>query len=171
MILEDDINQTNIYYRNHNIALIYKKPTPIRVVRVKYPQNKIEEAYFDEPSTLDYNGIYKGKYIEFDAKETASKTSFPLSNIHAHQMKHIRNVIYYGGIAFLVVRFSKLSRNFVLMGEDLIEFVDNNLRKSIPLDYFESVGFEVGLKYNPRLDYIGIIDNYIKDKDVGDNEN
>ena len=74
-------------------------------------------------------------------------------------------------IAFLVVRFSKLSRNFVLMGEDLIEFVDNNIRKSIPFDYFESVGFEVGLKYNPRLDYIGIIDNYIKDKDVGDNEN
>ena len=50
----------------------------------------IKEAYFNEPSTLDYTGIYKNKYIEFDAKETKSKTSFPLSNIHSHQLEHIK---------------------------------------------------------------------------------
>ena len=44
------------------------------------------------PSTLDFNGIYQGKYIEFDAKETNNKTSFPLSNVHPHQIKHIRNM-------------------------------------------------------------------------------
>ena len=170
MILEDDINQTNIYYRNHNIALIYKKPTPIKVVKVEYPQNKIKEAYFDQPSTLDYNGIYKGKYIEFDAKETQCKTSFPLSNIHVHQLNHIKNIINYGGIAFLIVRFVTLNKNFILMGNDLINFIINNDRKSIPFEYFMEMGYEVGFKYNPRLDYISIIDKIIKDKDVDDNE-
>ena len=29
MQLENDINETNLYYKNFDIALIYKKPTPI----------------------------------------------------------------------------------------------------------------------------------------------
>lgn len=171
MILEEDINQTNIYYRNHNIALVYKKPTPIQVVRVEYPQNRINEAYFEAPSTLDYNGVYKGKYIEFDAKETQSKTSFPLSNIHSHQLVHIERVLFFGGIAFLIVRFAKLNKTFVLFGRDLISFIHSYDRKSIPIDYFEKHGYILEFKYNPRLDYISIIDTFIKDKDVGDNGN
>ena len=87
--LEYLINITNNYYLEKNIAVIYKKPTPITVHKVDYKQNKVTEGYYKTPSTLDYNGIYKGKYIDFDAKETINKTSFPLSNIHAHQIKHI----------------------------------------------------------------------------------
>jgi len=170
MILEDDINNTNIYYRNHDIALIYKKPTPIKVVKVEYPQNKIKEAYFGEPSTLDYSGIYKGFYIEFDAKETQSKTSFPLSNIHVHQLNHIKKIIYFGGIAFLIVRFVKLDETFILMGSDLINFINTHDRKSIPYSYFKEVGYVLELKYNPRLDYIKVIDYIIRDKDVGNYE-
>ena len=45
MTLENDINQTNEYYNNNNIALVYKKPTPIQVVQVEYPKNKIREAF------------------------------------------------------------------------------------------------------------------------------
>ena len=166
MILEDDINETNKYYLIHNIALIYKKPTPIKVVRVEYPKNVIKEAYFSEPSTLDYNGIYKGKYLEFDAKETRSKTSFPISNIHKHQIEHIKKVLHFGGIPFLVVRFTLLSQTYILLGSDLIDFLDANSRKSIPLEYFKLKGFLVELKYTPRLDYIKIIDNFIKVKDA-----
>lgn len=36
MSLEADINETNLYYRNNDIAIIYKKPTPITVSRVDY---------------------------------------------------------------------------------------------------------------------------------------
>ena len=169
MILEDDINQTNIYYREHDIALIHKKPTPIKIVNVEYPKNIIREAYFSEPSTLDYNGIYNGKYIEFDAKETRSKTSFPLANIHKHQLLHISKVINQGGIAFLIVRFVVLNKTYILMGSDLLDFINNNDRKSIPLEYFENYGYELGFKFNPRLDYIGIINNIIKDKEVDNN--
>ena len=163
MTLEEDINQTNEYYILQNIALVYKKPTPIQVVQVEYPKNKIKEAYFNEPSTLDYNGVYHGKYLEFDAKETQSKTSFPLSNIHRHQMKHIERVIHFGGIAFLIVRFSTLNLTYLLLGDEVIHFEDTYQRKSIPLDYFQKHGFLLELKYNPRLDYIKIIDKIMKD--------
>lgn len=164
--MEDDINKTNEYYRLENIALIYKKPTPIQVVQVEYPKNKIKEAYFHEPSTLDYNGIYRGKYVEFDAKETQSNTSFPLSNIHKHQLEHIEKVIYFGGIVFLIVRFTNLNLTFLLKGEDIISFKDIYQRKSIPLDYFKEHGFIIDLKYNPRLDYIKIVDSIINNKEV-----
>ena len=118
MMLERDINQSNKYYLDHNIALIYKKPTPIKVVKVEYPKNVIKEAYFNEPSTLDYNGIYEGKYLEFDAKETQSNTSFPISNIHKHQLEHMKRVIYFGGITFLIVRFTKINETYILLGRE-----------------------------------------------------
>ena len=166
MMLERDINQSNKYYLDHNIALIYKKPTPIKVVKVEYPKNVIKEAYFNEPSTLDYNGIYKGKYLEFDAKETQSNTSFPISNIHKHQLEHMKRVIYFGGITFLIVRFTKINETYILLGMELFNFIESNDRKSIPIDYFRKNGFLVELKYIPRLDYISIIDKImVKDVD------
>ena len=163
MTLEDDINQTNEYYRLHDIALVYKKPTPIQVVQVEYPQNRIREAYFHEPSTLDYNGVYEGKYLEFDAKETQSKTSFPLSNIHKHQMQHMEKVIYFGGIAFLIVRFVTLNLTYLILGSDVIHFESDYHRKSIPLEYFKEHGFLIEMKYAPRLDYIKIINRIIRE--------
>ena len=36
MTLESEINETNKYYLNNDIAVIYKKPTPITVNKVDY---------------------------------------------------------------------------------------------------------------------------------------
>ncbi len=158
MSLEDDINITNEYYKINNIALIYKKPTPIKINKVDYNKSKITDAFFAYASTLDYNGVYKGKYIEFDAKETQSKTSFALSNIHKHQLEHIRRVLYHKGIAFLIIRFINLNKNYLLPASILLDFIDNNTRKSIPLNFFEQKAYQIDIKYTPRLDYIKIID-------------
>ena len=105
MNLENALNISNEYYLQQDKALIYKKPTPIGVVDVSYKNHKkiIEKAYFKEQSTLDYNGLYRGKYIEFDAKETQNKTAFPLQNLHEHQYKHMKKVIEHGGISFLII--------------------------------------------------------------------
>ncbi len=160
MNLEGDINLTNKYYIDNNIAFIYKKPTPIQVTKVDYSKNNvvIKEAYFKEPSTTDYNGLYKGKYIDFEAKETENSTSFPLSNIHNHQIEHIKNIVNNGGLGFLIVRFNKLNKTFLLWGCDLISFIKNNSRKSIPLDYFNEKAYLIEEKYIPRVDYLKIID-------------
>ena len=164
MILEDDINITNKYYLDSNIAIIYKKPTPVKITKYSYNKAKISEAFFETQSTLDYNGLYKGKYIEFDAKETKSKTSFPLSNIHKHQLEHIKKIIEHKGIVFLIVKFSLLDKIFVLMGSDLIDFMNTYDRKSIPLAYFLDRGYLVELKYSPRLDYIKVIDKILEER-------
>ena len=111
MFLEHIINDTNTYYLSKDKAVIYKKPTPIKVLNISYRSQKttlIDKAVFSETSTLDYNGLYKGKYIEFDAKECKNKTAFPLNNIKPHQITHIKNIINHGGIAFLIIFMNNL---------------------------------------------------------------
>ena len=164
MDLENAINLSNNYYKDKDRAIIYKKPTPIGVVNVSYKNNKktIEKAYFKEQSTLDYNGIYRGKYIDFDAKECQSKTAFPLSNIHNHQTKHIEDVIRHGGIAFLIIRMNNI--NYLLTGEDYLYYIKNEKRKSIAYSYIEEKGHIIKEKYLPALDYLSIIDEiYFKE--------
>lgn len=162
MSLEGDLNITNQYYRDIDKAYIYKKPTPIKIVNVDYKSRNlatIKEAYFVEPSTTDYNGIYKGKYIDFEAKETKNKTSFSLDNVHPHQIKHLKNIYKHQGIAFLIVRFTSLDLTYILMAKDFISFIDNNKRKSIPLSYFQEKGYLIKNKLQPRVDYLEILDN------------
>ena len=166
MTLESDINQTNKYYLDNDIALIYKKPTPIKVVKVKYNKRintQITEAYYETPSTTDYNGIYKGKYIDFEAKESKSKTSFSLNNIHDHQVTHLIKVLEHGGISFLIIRFTTLNKTFILSTSKLIDFIKNYNRKSIPLDYFEKNGKKKKEKFSPRTDYLKIVDELIEE--------
>ncbi|MBR3049070.1 MAG: Holliday junction resolvase RecU [Bacilli bacterium] len=167
MSLENDLNDTNDYYRDIDKAYIYKKPTPIKITKVDYPSRDktvIKEAFFTIPSTTDYNGLYKGKYIDFEAKETKSKSSFPLANIHPHQIEHIRNIFNHEGIVFLIVRFTTLNKTFLLLGKDFLEYIDNNTRKSIPINYFEDKAYLIKDNYNPRVDYLKIIDNIIGGK-------
>jgi recombination protein U len=163
MGLEYEINLANQYYLDNDIAVIYKKPIPITINKVDYPSRieaVIKEAYFKTPSTTDYNGIYKGKYIDFEAKETKNTTSFPLNNIHNHQIKHMEKIITHKGICFVIVRFTKLNRTYLLFARDLIDFINNETRKSIPLNYFEEKAYLIKDKLIPKIDYLEVINMY-----------
>lgn len=160
MDLEDELNLSNAYYLEKDKALIFKKPTPIGVTNVSYsPKGKIiERAFFKEPSTLDYNGLYRGKYIEFEAKVTQNKTSFPLSNIHAHQIKHIRSVLRHHGIVFLIIKMNDIV--YLLKGTDFLNYIDSHERKSIDYTFISEMGFVIPYGLNPPLDYLRTV-NYI----------
>lgn len=161
MNLENDLNDTNNYYLNNDIAVIYKKPTPITINKVDFKSRKdavIKEAHFKIPSTTDYNGIYKNKYIDFEAKETKNLTNFPMNNIHKHQIDHLNKIHKHGGIGFIIVRFTKLNKTYLLFIEDLIDFLNNNARASIPLEYFNEKAYIIKEGLAPRLDYLKILE-------------
>ncbi|MEH7331343.1 Holliday junction resolvase RecU [Neobacillus drentensis] len=164
MTLEEDLNETNDYYRERKIAVIHKKPTPVQIVQVDYPKRSaavIKEAYFKLASTTDYNGVYKGKYIDFEAKETQNSTSFPLKNFHQHQITHMEEVMNQGGICFVILRFTKNEKVYLLEAEHLLSFWDrmaNGGRKSITMEEIKQLGHYIPLGYHPRIDYIKIID-------------
>lgn len=163
MFLEELINETNEYYLNNDKAVIHKKPTPVQIVKVDYPSRDravITEAYYKVPSTTDYNGIYRGKYIDFEAKETNVSTSFSLANVHAHQVSHLKKIIMHGGIGFLIVCFKKIGEVYLLPFETFEKFWENkeNDRKSIPYKVFQEQAHLIPLGYLPKLDYLKIVD-------------
>lgn len=174
MNLESEINNANEYYLINDIAVIHKKPTPITINKVDYKSRidaVITEAHFKIPSTTDYNGIYKGKYIDFEAKETKSKTSFSLNNIHKHQLEHLQQIKKHGGIGFIIIRFVTLNQTYLIEIEKISDYIDKNSRKSIPLDYIMKFGYIIRDKYNPVIDYLEIVDYLIlKEKNYAEKE-
>ncbi|HHW35904.1 MAG TPA: Holliday junction resolvase RecU [Bacillales bacterium] len=163
MTLEEDINASNQYYLVQGLAVIHKKPTPIQIVSVDYPKRSaavIKEAYFKQQSTTDYNGVYRGKYIDFEAKETQNKQSFPLQNFHEHQIDHMKAVSKQNGICFILLRFSITDEVFFLEAQHLFSYWDEQLkggRKSIPKKYIEERGYPISISLNPRIDYLKVI--------------
>lgn len=167
--LEDELNDSNEYYNSRGLAVIHKKPVPIQIVNVRYPARSaavITEAYFKTASTTDYNGVWQGKYIDFEAKETKNKTSFPLQNIHDHQVEHMRQVNRQQGIAFLIIRFSVLDRYFLLPFQQFIKKwtrMTDGGRKSITLSEIEEISIELKPGFQPRLDYLNALSGILNE--------
>jgi recombination protein U len=110
--------------------------------------------------------VYKGYYIDFDAKETNSKTSMPLKNVHPHQIEHLMHVESQKGIAFLIVHFKKYNEYFLLPFHVLKRYWDNQKnevegRKSIPYETFKYEAILISFGYQPRLDYLKAVDQLL----------
>lgn len=168
MDFEEEINQSNAYYLQRQQAVIHKKPTPVQIVKVDYPKRSaavIKEAYFRQASTTDYNGVYKGYYLDFEAKETQNKTSFPLKNIHQHQIDHIQQCLAQNGICFILLWFATLNRCFFFSGEKLVAYWSEQYvtgKKSLPLALIEKDGIEIPLGIAPRVPYLEAVELYIQ---------
>ncbi|WOO88788.1 Holliday junction resolvase RecU [Mollicutes bacterium LVI A0078] len=167
MDLEELINQSNSFYVSNDIAFIYKKPTPIKVNKISHNNqfgtrtHKITDAYFSEKSTTDYNGLYKGLYIDFEAKQTKYKSFNVVSNLHEHQRSHLKNVMRHGGLAFLFVYFYQYDKIYIIDYKYIDEFIQSG-KSQIPLEFFEQFGYELKLGFNPALDYLKYIDSIIE---------
>jgi recombination protein U len=171
MTLEEDLNETNQFYLTEKRAVIHKKPTPVQIVQVDYPKRSaavIKEAYFKQASTTDYNGVYRGRYLDFEAKETKNKTSFPLQNFHDHQIEHMKQVIAQAGIAFVILRFTYTDEVFLLDASYLIEFYElkETTRQSIRKTDIEKFGYLIKIGYHPRIDYLQVIDSVYFSKEA-----
>ena len=162
MSFEKMINESNSYYLSRGLAVIHKKPTPIQIVKVDYPHRsraKIVEAYFRQASTTDYSGVYKGHYIDFEAKETRQKKSMPMKNFHSHQIEHMEAVLEQKGICFVLLHFSSLKETYLLPASYLIEFykIDKG-GKSMPLTYIQEHGYPIEMQQLPSIPYLEIIE-------------
>ena len=168
MTLEADLSNANQYYLNNNKAVIHKKPTPIQVLHIKNLESgstKIDDAYFLTPSTTDYNGIYRGKYIDFEAKETKNTTRFPLANIHEHQYIHLKNIVKHGGIGFFIISFTKLSEVYLVDASIVIDYFDKN-ESSIPYIDIKTKGHLIKYSYPILVDYLKIVDQVYFNEEI-----
>lgn len=163
MILENALNITNEFYLLHNLAVIYKKPTPIQVVRVDYPARskaRITEAFYRIPSTTDYNGVYRGKYIDYEAKET-NNLRFAFKHIFPHQVKHLAKTAEHGGIAFLIIYYKKADEVYLIDINVFTKYYyDKEHEQSISLALARKVGVRIPQAYAPPLNYLKAVDEY-----------
>ncbi|MCD8020733.1 MAG: Holliday junction resolvase RecU [Clostridiales bacterium] len=118
-VLEDMINVTNQRYREKKLALIQKIPTPITPVRFDKDTSHITLAYFGQKSTVDYIGVVQGIPVCFDAKECAVDT-FPLQNIHEHQVDFMGDYEEQGGVSFFLIYFSHRQECYYLRYSELL---------------------------------------------------
>lgn len=121
--LEETINRTNEQYRDKHLALIQKVPTPITPIKIDKESRHITLAYFEKKSTVDYIGAVQGIPVCFDAKECKTD-SFPLANIHEHQVTFMKDFEQQGGISFLLLYFTARDEYYYLRYETMKTFWD-----------------------------------------------
>ncbi|MGE7111259.1 Holliday junction resolvase RecU [Lysinibacillus sp. NPDC047702] len=156
--IENLLEMTNNQYRNAWLADIRKVPTPVKIL--KADGNKVT-GHFDTPTWVDYSGIYEGRSIIFDAKESTLKR-FPLKNISLHQYQQLKSWHKHGAIAFLLVAFWLEGKNepeiYVLRFEQLEAAYENQDAgrgsKSISFDFFRNNCERVKSRYGILVDYL-----------------
>lgn len=155
MALEEMINRTNEYYLQRGIAFVTKRPTSVKILKTS-DKYKINEAVFLAPSTLDYVGVFEGRYLDFEAKETVSKKGFPMANISEHQIKAMENIIKHKGITFAIIFLRSFNEIYLLDGQVLI---DSYISKQniIPYEQIKMIGTLIKEGYFTPVDYIKVV--------------
>lgn len=154
---ENIINNINYVYLIEKQAVVNKIPTPVKVL--KFDKGMIS-GFFETQSTVDYHGAANGVPICFDAKETED-ASFPLKNLHQHQVDYMNNFTKIGkGISFIVC-FSKKRNKYYFIPLDIINkywngYISNTGRKSIPFSDLEE--YEIPLR-DGLPDYLKLMKN------------
>ena len=164
MRFESEISKTCDFYRTKGIADIYKRPTPIKVVkRSKEHPGRISEAYFEEKSTTDYVGIYKGKYIDFECKETIHD-SVPYHRIRPQQYEHLRFITSLGGIGFFLVSFKSYQEVYLMKASIILEAIKEKNHPGFKREFFMEHGIRLERSYLPPYKLLEAIDKAFSDQ-------
>lgn len=164
--LEDIINHTNEVYREKKLALIQKIPTPITPITIEKSTRHITMAYFDQKSTVDYIGAVQGIPVCFDAKECAVKT-FPLQNVHEHQIRFMKEFEEQGGIAFIILHFTALDELYYVPFRDLETFwkrMQDGGRKSFTYDEVDK-SYQIRASRDILVHYLETIQKDLTERD------
>ena len=156
--LEDMINHSNEVYRERTLALIQKIPTPITPITIEKETRHITLAYFDQKSTVDYIGAVQGIPVCFDAKECAVNT-FPLHNVHEHQIQFMQEFEEQGGVAFIILYWTGRDEIYYIPFDELKGFWDRMQRggrKSFTYDEMDK-SFRIGRQRDVLVHYLAMI--------------
>lgn len=164
--LEEFLNRTNEKYLEQGLALIQKIPTPITPVKIDKEHRHITLAYFDQRSTVDYIGAVQGIPVCFDAKECHADT-FPLQNLHEHQVEFMREFEKQDGIAFLIIYYSARNELYYMPFEEIDRFwnrAKEGGRKSVRYEELNPKYF-MTLKNGCMVPYLDALQIDLEDRD------
>lgn len=156
--LEELINMTNQRYRESNLGLIQKIPTPITPVKIDKNTKHITLAYFEKDSTVDYIGVIQGIPVCFDAKECASD-NFPIRNIHEHQIRFMEEFERQQGIAFILLYYSHLDQAYYMPYGDVVQFYERAQKGGLKHFKFQEIDktYRIEKKNGVPLHYLEML--------------
>ncbi len=152
MFLETLLNRTSDYYLQNHKLLFFKRNLPITIYK---NNNGNIIGKLTNKSQTDYYGVYEGRYIDFEAKQT-SKDVFYLKNIKQHQLDHLKIINEINGISFLVLYFLKFDEFFCIDYEKLI-----TAKSKLTREWCKNNGFEIFLFFPGILNIIPYLKNKI----------
>lgn len=145
------------------MALINKRPTPVKVLKSK--GGRVLNGFYEAKSTVDYDGVYKGRAIAFEAKSTQSLTRFDLSNIAQHQLDYLEKAEKMGAICFFLIEFSKDKSVFAVSLSVIQSYVRMSQqpkgKKSIPRADFDIYGYLVDQTERAPVDYLQYVEEAV----------
>lgn len=159
MAFEQLIDYTNRLYEQQGIAVINKRPTPVKILGQN--QRGLIHGFLEKPSTVDYDGTYQGRSIVFEAKSTKELNRFDLKNIHDHQVEYLAKCHACGAISFILVEFVAHRTIYLMSYQTLFHFWQRMKKggrgtKSISIDEFSVHAYEVTSGRVP-LDYLAVV--------------
>ncbi len=111
---------------------------------------------------MDYDGVYKGRAIAFEAKSTENAKRFDLKNITQHQLDYLEKAEKMGAICFFLIEFSKDKSVFVVPLSVIQSYVRMSHqpkgKKSIPRADLGIYGYLVDQTERAPIDYLQYID-------------
>ncbi len=164
--LEEMINFSNDRYREQGIALIQKIPTPIKPINIDKNNRHITLAYFEQKSTVDYIGAVQGIPVCFDAKECNVDT-FPMHNVHEHQIKFMKEFEQQKGIAFILLYYTHLDEMYYVPLGEITRYYDRMMdggRKSFTYEELDKT-YRVVSKPGVPVHYLDAFAKYVDEID------
>lgn len=158
------INLANEMYQRGGVALINKRPTPVKVLKSK--GGRVLNGFYEAKSTVDYDGVYKGRAVAFEAKSTEKDTRFDLKNIAQHQLDYLEKAEKMGAICFFLIEFSKDKSVFAVPLSVIQSYVKMSHqpkgKKSIPrADFDIYYGYLVEQTERSPIDYLQYVDETV----------
>ncbi len=163
MHFEKLINLLNEMYQRGGVALINKRLTPVKVL--KSSGGRVLNGFYEAKSTVDYDGVYKGRAITFEANSTESTTRFDLKNIAQRQLDYLEKAEKMGTICFCLIEFSKDKSVFAVSLLVIQSYVRRSHqpkgKKSILRADFDVYGYLVDQTERVPVDYLQYIDEAV----------
>ncbi|MDQ7982788.1 MAG: Holliday junction resolvase RecU [Spiroplasma sp.] len=144
--LETIINYTIETYNNERKALIFKNSPKLLIRNNRY--------YSLNQGTVDYHGVYQGKYLCFEAKMT-NKLNLPWKNIKEHQWNFLQLAHQQQAISFIIIYFSFYQQYYLVFINQLIILRQKKLK--ISFQWIKKNGSKLELINPFLLDFLKII--------------
>lgn len=156
MLLESIIETSINWINKTDQGWFTKQDVPIKINKVN--NNKIIGTLYKK-SNVDYYGIYKGKFICFEAKQT-NKDKFYTNNIKENQFSFLETIFNNKGISFLIIMFTKYDSIYLVNFKKLKE----NIQKFIDINWCEYNGIKLELLLPGKIDILSKIEIILNTK-------